>query len=89
MFYAIHRLASQSPLAPGSNVLINVMTPGATKSDLFAKHEKAWYEVILTALIRSIARETDVGARTLVHAVEPNLSAEAHGQFLMNSSIMK
>jgi NAD(P)-dependent dehydrogenase (short-subunit alcohol dehydrogenase family) len=90
LFYSMRILALQSPLATGSgsNVLINVMTPGATKSDIFSREKKRWYEVPILALLNLIARETDVGARTLVHAVEPDLNTEAHGQFLMNSTIM-
>lgn len=33
------------------------------------------------------ARSTEIGGRTLVHAVEPNLNVEAHGKFLMDCKI--
>ncbi|KAF2670506.1 NAD(P)-binding protein [Microthyrium microscopicum] len=90
LFYSMHTMASQSPVVPGSgsNVLIDAVTPGATKSDIFTRDKRAWWQVPIIALLNGMARNTDVGARTLVHAVEPNLGPEAHGRFLMNSRIM-
>ena len=35
------------------------------------------------------ARSTETGARTLVHAVSPELPKEAHGQFLMDAKIQE
>ena len=35
----------------------------------------------------AFARSTEVGGRTLVHAVSPDLEAEAHGKFLMDCKI--
>lgn len=34
-----------------------------------------------------IARTTEVGSRTLVHAAKPEIENEAHGAFLMNCKV--
>jgi NAD(P)-dependent dehydrogenase (short-subunit alcohol dehydrogenase family) len=92
LFYAVRELAAQSPVSAESNVLINVETPGMTLSDFGEDRDKPWggfAKTMKNVLMGWIARRTDVGARTLIHAVEPDLPREAHGQFLMDSDIVR
>lgn len=82
----MHAIASLLP-ASQSNVIINVMTPGACKSDLF-RDETSWLGYQFQKLMVAIfARTTETGGRTLVDAVRPDLGVEAHGQFLMDCRV--
>jgi hypothetical protein len=92
LFYSIRSLAAQSPLTKSSNVLINVLTPGMTLSDLGQDRDtplNATLRKVQRLLLSLIARQTHVGARTLIHAVEPDLNHAAHGKFLMDSQIVE
>jgi hypothetical protein len=63
-----------------------------TLSDFGESRDKPWGTFLKTlkvVLMSWIARRTDVGARTLIHAVEPDLELEAHGEFLMDSRIVR
>ena len=63
-----------------------------TLSDFGEDRDKPWgtfAKTLKTVLMSWIARKTDVGARTLIHAVEPDLSRDAHGEFLMDSQIIR
>ena len=63
-----------------------------TLSDFGEDRDKPWgtfAKTLKTVLMSWIARKTDVGARTLIHAVEPDLSHDAHGEFLMDSQIIR
>jgi hypothetical protein len=91
LFYAIRSMAEKNPISPTSNVLIDIQSPGMTLSDFGEDREKPFGVVLKTlkkVLMGWIARRTDVGARTLIHAIEPDLPHEAHGKFLMDSRIM-
>lgn len=84
-------MAAQHPISPESNVLINVETPGMTLSDFGEDRDKPWgafAKTMKTVVMSWIARKTDVGARTLIHAIQPDLTHEAHGQFLMDSQVI-
>jgi hypothetical protein len=84
LFFAVQELADRSPIDSESNVVIDCVTPGACKSDLF-RDDMGWLrETIQSILVFLIARSTEAGSRTLVHAVNPSLETEAHGRFLMN-----
>ena len=77
-------------LSPAS--VINVETPGMTLSDFGEDRDKPLGAVgkwLKTTLMSWIARKTDVGARTYIHAIEPDLSHDAHGAFLMDSQIIR
>jgi short-subunit dehydrogenase len=91
LFYAVHALATQIPLTSSTGVLVNVVNPGMTISNFGEDRDKplsASLKRLKTTLMSIIARSTDVGARTLVHAVELDLRPEAHGNFLMDSRIV-
>jgi len=88
LLYAVRIMAQMSPLTPDSNVLINCQTPGACKSELTTREDDGpVIEIIKAVLFPLLARTTEVGARTLVHAVESDLPVEAHGKFLMDCAI--
>ena len=90
LHYAIQELAAQSPLdsASASGVIITDVTPGACESDLF-RDETGWLQsIIQPILVKLIARTTEVGSRTLVHSVNPELGPEAHGRFLMDCKVV-
>jgi hypothetical protein len=87
LFYAMHEIATRSPVSPESNVIINVMTPGACQSDLF-RDDVSWFAKMAQKIAIAIfARTTEVGGRTLVHAVKPELGTDAHGAFLMDCKV--
>lgn len=74
-------------MTPDSNVVINFMTPGACASDLF-RDDISWFvKMVQTLMISIFARTTEVGGRTLVDAVRPDIPVEAHGKFLMDCKI--
>jgi len=65
------------------------MTPGMCKSDIF-RDDTSWIVNFGKALMLFLlARSTEVGGRTLVHAVKPDLEVDAHGAFLMDAKIGK
>lgn len=85
--YAIREIASRSPVTSDSNVIINFMTPGACRSDIF-RDDLPWIKNLAKELMLTIfARTTEVGGRTLVDAVRPDLGVDAHGAFLMDCKV--
>ena len=85
VYQASRRIAESHPLSKDSNVIINVQTPGACKSDLFREEGTALSKAAKWVMFALFARTTETGARTLVHAVSPELEGEAHGEFLMDA----
>lgn len=81
------RIAQSHPLSKDSNVIINVQTPGACKSDLFREEGTMLSKAVSWMMFAVFARTTEMGARTLVHAVSPELEEEAHGEFLMDARV--
>jgi len=89
LLYAIREIAARSPVNADSNVIINFMTPGACRSDLF-RDNISWFVRMFQEIMMTIfARTTEVGGRTLVHAVSPDLGVDVHGKFLMDGKIAK
>lgn len=87
LLYTVRELASRHPIRSGSNVVIDNVTPGACKSDLF-RDDMGWLRAAFQRIANVvIARTTEVGSRTLVHSVKPDIEAEAHGAFLMDCRI--
>lgn len=87
LLYGVRALAQLSPLSPQSNVIIDYLTPGACKTDIF-RDDVGWFQRAMMKLaISLIARSTEVGSRTLVHAVVPDIGPEAHGAFLMDCKV--
>ena len=89
VYQASRRIAESHPLSKDSNVLINVQTPGACKSDLFREEGTTLGKAVSWVMFTLFARTTETGARTLVHAVSPELPKEAHGGFLMNVQVQE
>ncbi|KAK3070409.1 hypothetical protein LTR53_010531 [Teratosphaeriaceae sp. CCFEE 6253] len=88
VYYAVRRAAALSPVSAQSNVILTVQTPGICKSDIFRDDVGVVKQIGMSAAMTFLARTTEVGGRTLVHAVEPGLSVEAHGEFLVDCQIM-
>ena len=85
--YAVRAIASMSPVTPESPVVINYLTPGACKSDIF-RDPKDWFSKLISELMQAIiARTTEAGSRTLIHASKPDIEKECHGKFLMDCKI--
>ncbi|KAF2496920.1 NAD(P)-binding protein [Lophium mytilinum] len=82
LILSVRALAQQSPLTPESNVLINLVSPGACQSDLFRSEPSFGMKIVVFLLNHIIGRRTDVGARVLVNGASPELGAEAHGAFI-------
>lgn len=89
VYQASRRIAESHPLSQDANVIINVQTPGACKSDLFREEDTALSKAAKWVMFALFARTTETGARTLVHAVGPELGGEAHGEFLMDARVME
>lgn len=89
VFQASRRIAQSHPLSEKSNVLVTVQTPGACKSDLFREESSLVTKAISWFMFAVFARDTATGARTMVHAVNPDLLAKAHGKFLMDAKIQE
>ncbi|EME43518.1 hypothetical protein DOTSEDRAFT_35766 [Dothistroma septosporum NZE10] len=87
VFGAMKELAKKNPLAETSDVILTVMTPGACKSNLFRDPVDPWMKAVTDWTLGLLQRLTEVGARTLVHAVTAELPLEAHGKSLMNARI--
>jgi hypothetical protein len=87
LLYAVRDIAARSPLSPDSNVVINVMTPGACKSDLFREDLNVFLRIIQSTLMRAFQRSTEVGGRTLVDAVRPDLGDNTHGAYIMDCKV--
>jgi len=84
VFYANRRIASEYLVSGKSEVIITVMTPGACVSDIF-RDEKTFFERIgMIVGMKLIGRTTEVGGRTLVNCILPEIESEAHGKFLMD-----
>ena len=87
LLYAVRSIAAKSPVSPKSNVVINYLTPGACKSDIF-RDEASWLQrLIMTIGIAMFARTTEAGSRTFVHAVQPDVGKDTHGAFLMDCKV--
>ena len=91
IYQASRRIALENPVsAEKSGVILSVQTPGACKSTLFREEDRRLLErVVSWILFAVLARSTEAGARTLVHAVVHGLEVEAHGSFLMDCRIME
>ena len=88
LLYVIRSISDQSPVtSPQSNVVINYLTPGACKSDIF-RDDMGWLQAVMQRIaVAMIARTTEQGSRTLVHAVKPDVGEKTHGKFLMDCKI--
>ncbi|KAF2009287.1 retinol dehydrogenase 12 [Aaosphaeria arxii CBS 175.79] len=87
LFYAVQEIAKRSALSASSNVVINVMTPGACNSDLMRDDINIVVRVIQSGMKSLIARSTVDGGRLLIDAIKPDLAEETHGRFLMDCRI--
>ena len=87
LLYAVRNIAAKSPVSPKSNVVIDCVTPGACRSELFRDYASWIEQVIKSIAIALIARTTEVGSRTLVHAVKPDIGEESHGTFLSDCKV--
>ncbi|KAK8157060.1 hypothetical protein BC567DRAFT_168487 [Phyllosticta citribraziliensis] len=84
LLFAVRALANASPLSEKSNVLINYMSPGACRSDIF-RDDMPWLKrKILNGVSLLFLRTTEVGGRILVHAISPALGPETHGGLLID-----
>ncbi|ETI19424.1 hypothetical protein G647_09258 [Cladophialophora carrionii CBS 160.54] len=64
-------------------VIINNVAPGFCRTDLFRTHE----DVVLKVMYKTIGRESEHGARTLVHGAVAG--QESHGQYLSECQVKK
>lgn len=89
VYQASHQIAESHPLSEKSDVIINVQTPGACKSDLFREEGTMLSNAVSWVMFALFARSTEMGARTLVHAVGTELEEGAHGEFLMDAQVQR
>ena len=86
VFYSLQEIARRNPLG-NLDVLMNVITPGACKSDIFRDEAGVLAKAAVWAGIALVARSTEVGSRTLVNGIIPDLPEEVHGRFLMDCHV--
>jgi len=87
LLYAVRSIARLSPVTPDSPVIINCLTPGACTSDIF-RDDTSWSQkIIMGVAMKIVARTTEAGSRTLVHAAGPDVGVGTHGKFLMNCQV--
>ncbi|KAF2798821.1 NAD(P)-binding protein [Melanomma pulvis-pyrius CBS 109.77] len=87
LLYTVREFTARSPLGSQSNVVIDYLTPGACKSDIF-RDDMGWLRrAMMSVATFLVARTTEVGSRTLVHAAKPEIENEAHGAFLMDCKV--
>ncbi|KAK4992042.1 hypothetical protein LTR50_001438 [Elasticomyces elasticus] len=87
LLYAVRELAARNPLSSSSNAIIDYLTPGACKSDIFRDDLSYVQRLGIGIGTALMARTTEVGSRTLVHGVSSDVSEEAHGAFLMDCRV--
>jgi len=87
VLYSLHELAARSPIDNNSDVILSVMTPGACKSDIFRDDAGFITKIVMGVAMAAVARTTEVGGRTLVYSVSPDLPKEAHGSFIMDNKV--
>lgn len=87
LFWLIRELSNRHHLSHDSNVVITVVTPGGCESDLFRDDISPTLKAILKFATGLFNRTAEVGARTYVHAISPELPVDAHGRFLMDAKI--
>ena len=83
----VRELAIRSPLTPDSPVIINCLTPGACKSDIFRDDRPMLSRPLISFFIELVSRSTEVGSRALVDGIRTDLGAEAHGAFLLDCKV--
>ena len=67
-----------------SGVIINCLNPGLCHSDL-TRDAEGFVRFVIGTLKTLLARTTEVGSRTLVHAAAA--SRESHGQYLSDCQV--
>lgn len=83
----VRDLAQRYPLSDQSNVLVTCLTSGLCLSDL-VRDEESWIVGVLRRfVIGLVARSTEVGSRTLVYGVKPELGDKCYGAFLMDCKV--
>lgn len=87
LLFFVRDFAARHPISTQSNVIIDNMTPGACKSDLFREETSRLQKLAMGTAMAIIARTTEVGGRTLTHSIDPDLGVEAHGRFLMDCKV--
>ncbi|GAB7356605.1 hypothetical protein MBLNU459_g7331t1 [Dothideomycetes sp. NU459] len=87
LLYAVREIAARSPVGSESNVVIDYLTPGACKSDIFRDDAPWIQQFFLSVLTFILARTTEQGSRALVHAAKPDIETNVHGAFLMDCKI--
>lgn len=86
LFYGVREITARNPIKSNTDVIINIMTPGACRSDIF-REDRPLIERVGVWIIQKLARAPAVGGRTLVDGIKPDLGTDTHGKFLMNCRI--
>jgi NAD(P)-dependent dehydrogenase (short-subunit alcohol dehydrogenase family) len=88
LLYTVRELAARSPLRSEEHkVIINYLTPGACDTDIF-RDDMGWLRAAFQSImVKLIARTTEQGSRTLVHAAKPDIGDDTHGAFLMDCKV--
>ncbi|KAF2739640.1 retinol dehydrogenase [Polyplosphaeria fusca] len=82
-YFFVRSMAESMPLAQ-NKVIINCVAPGFCKSRLIREREDS---LLIRMSVKALARPTEVGARTLVHAADAG--PKSHGQILIDDHVQK
>ena len=75
----------QAILGPSSPIVVNTLTPGACASDFFRDEIDVLSRVVMSVMMRLVARTTEVGSRTLVLAA--NAGKETAGKYMADGVV--
>lgn len=76
------------PVSENSPVLINYVTPGLCDTSIVQKSDRSERQSLLkSAAMALLARSAEMGSRTLVDAVKPDIEKSLHGAYLRDCQV--
>lgn len=70
----------------GPTIVVNTLTPGMCRSGL-TKDLRGWFGAQIAIMTKLLARSTEVGGRTLVHAIAQG--PESHGKYMNDGEVQE
>ncbi|KAF2871949.1 retinol dehydrogenase 12 [Massariosphaeria phaeospora] len=92
LLYATRSMAAAMPMSEMSLVVINYVTPGLCATSIVKKQGSKQPPLFIQYVVKPVAlailaRTPEQGSRTLVDAVKPDISSEAHGAYLRDCRV--
>lgn len=83
--FTCRRIARHNPVSK-LNVTLNFLNPGLCHSELAREVKASAFGIVFSGLMAVLARTTEVGSRTLVHA-GVTAGEETHGKYLADCQV--